>query len=356
MEFGLFSLTERPTRGPTEAWDEDLQEIVEADRLGFHEALISEHFLPFRSNMLPFADLLICKAAALTKQIRLGPGIRALPVFHPVQVATEAAVCDVLSGGRYVAGFGAGGEGGGDVAKNLGIGELSERRDRMLEAIDLILRCWTEPEPFDFDGRFYHCTNVRINPLPVQQPHMPALLACSRTDSTLQFAAAHGLCPLISFYDPPSGLAEYGQIFMDAGRETGRETRRADIRMPRFVHVAESAKEARAEAEDYIPNLQRRKQLFPWQFRRLIPPDGTIDDVTLDSMMDAGSIFIGDPDTVYQGIRNMYDEVGGFGVLLLMAGRDLGTREQRFRSLRLFAEEIAPRLAALDPDAALSPA
>ena len=51
---------------------------------------------------------MICKAAALTKQIRMGPGIRPVPFFHPLQLATDAAVCDHLTNGRYIAGFGVG--------------------------------------------------------------------------------------------------------------------------------------------------------------------------------------------------------------------------------------------------------
>ena len=74
--------------------------------------------------------------------------------------------------------------------------------------------------------------------------------------------------------------------------------------------------------------------------------------MTREVMADAGSIFIGDPDSVYAGIKNMYADVGGFGVLLLMAGwRDKGSRAQRFRGLRMFMEEVAPRLAGLNPDA-----
>jgi alkanesulfonate monooxygenase SsuD/methylene tetrahydromethanopterin reductase-like flavin-dependent oxidoreductase (luciferase family) len=219
----------------------------------------------------------------------------------------------------------------------------------MFEAMDLIQRCWIEPEAFDYDGRFYQCKNVKINPLPLQQP-LPVALACSRTDSTLQYAATHSMNPLISFFDPPAGLADMGQTYMDAGKAAGRETRRGDIRMPRFVHVADTTKQARAEAEDWAPHLERRKQLFGWQFRRLVPPGGLLEDVTIDSMADAGSIFIGDPDTVYRGIKAMYDEVGGFGVLLLMTGTDIGNPEDPFSSMRLFMEQVAPRLAKLDPD------
>ena len=70
MEFGLFSNDRRPDRTLGEAWDEDIREIVAADRLGFHEAWLSEHQTP--------AELIIAKAAALTSRSRLGAGGRPL--------------------------------------------------------------------------------------------------------------------------------------------------------------------------------------------------------------------------------------------------------------------------------------
>src|SRR5438046_776273 len=111
MHIGMFSNgnRHRPIAQPT--YEEDLREIILADELGLRECWVSEHgvFVAFNApDQLPSADLFICKAAALTKQIRLGPGIRSLPFHHPLQIATEAAVCDHLTGGRYNAGFGVG--------------------------------------------------------------------------------------------------------------------------------------------------------------------------------------------------------------------------------------------------------
>jgi alkanesulfonate monooxygenase SsuD/methylene tetrahydromethanopterin reductase-like flavin-dependent oxidoreductase (luciferase family) len=349
MEFGIFSHDERHYTVPADAWDEDLKEIVAADRLGYAEAWITEHFGAPRPGLHPYANLFICKAAAVTKRIRLAPGIRVLPLYHPVHVATEAAVCDQLTHGRYMAGFGAGGE-RGDPAKDLGMGDGGERHERMYEAIDLIQRCWTEPQPFDYDGRFWQCTNVKINPRPLQQP-MPTALACSRSDSTLQFAGENGLMPLFGFYEPPSAFREMAEMFLAAGEAVGRLPRRADIRVPRYVHISDSVKKARAEVRDTLtPLLERRKRDFPWQFRRLVPPGGTLEDVTFDYLLEAGSIFVGDPDHVREGLQRAYAESGGFGVLLLMVGKDAGTRQQRTRSLRLFMEHVAPRLADLEPD------
>ncbi len=139
MRFGLFSNGQRRNGVAKISYEEDLQEVILADALGIDEAWISEHgvFVSYHApDQLPSADPFICKAAALTKRIKMGPGIRALPYFHPLQVATDAAVCDHLTDGRYMAGFGLGiGDGGGLRGKL-----PAQQREMMREAIDIILK------------------------------------------------------------------------------------------------------------------------------------------------------------------------------------------------------------------------
>jgi alkanesulfonate monooxygenase SsuD/methylene tetrahydromethanopterin reductase-like flavin-dependent oxidoreductase (luciferase family) len=126
----------------------------------------------------------------------------------------------------------------------------------------------------------------------------------------------------------------------------GRPARRADIRVARYVYVSDSVKKAKAELRETLGDiLQRRKRGFAYQFESIIPPGGGLDDVTFDYMVDAGAIWVGDPDTVYGHIKSAHEEIGGFGVLLLLVGMDAGSRQQRARSLRLFAKHVAPRLA-----------
>jgi len=134
VEFGIFSNGHRPNRPQSEAWDEDLYEIALGDKLGFQEAWISEHAVA--------GELILCKAAAMTKRIKLGPGVRSLPLYHPVHVASEANACDQLTDGRYLLGCGTGffpirmKERGIDPA--LG-------HEMAKESIDLITQCWTSP-------------------------------------------------------------------------------------------------------------------------------------------------------------------------------------------------------------------
>src|SRR5438105_3888502 len=171
MEFGIFSNGERLNSLAARSYDEDLYEIRLADRLGFTEAWISEHLRGThggRPDALSAADLFISKAAALTKRIRLGPGVRPIALFHPIQVALEAAVCDHLTHGRYMFGFGVGAPDDGMSQRGLGDDSSALRRARMHEAIDLILRCWSEPAPFDYDGEFWQGRGINVVPKPYQ--------------------------------------------------------------------------------------------------------------------------------------------------------------------------------------------
>src|SRR5256885_14765256 len=81
-----------------------------------------------------------------------------------------------------------------------------------------------------------------------------------------------------------------------------------------------------------------------------MPSSGQLEDITWDHLVDTGFFFVGDPDTVHERILQHYQESGGYGVLLLVLGKDYGTRAQRTRSLKLFNGEIAPKLRGLDPD------
>lgn len=356
MEFGLYSSGERTNRIAADTYDEDLFEIMAADKLGFREARIAEHIGlqggETRPDKLSVADLFITKAAALTKQIRLGPGIRPLAIYHPVQVATDAAVCDHLTRGRYMAGFGVGAGSVGRYMQQRGLEEPgSSARARMHEAIDLILRCWTEPEPFDYDGMFWQGKAIDVIPKPYQKPHMPVGIAVSKTMGTAEMAGRLGFAPLFSQNDHPDHLREMGDVFVEAAKAAGRKPRRSDIRVCRVVWVSDSVKRARDELTPSItPYIEGTKRAYPGHYRHYLPPSGQVEDITFDHLADSGHMFVGDPELVYGRIKELYERSGGFGTFLVVLGKDYGTPRQRVRSLRLFMEHVVPRLRELDPD------
>lgn len=358
MEFGLFSLSVREKEVAAEAWDEDLWEITTAEELGFQEAWIAEHMGGMRPDAMPASDLFICKAAGVTKHMRFGPGIRALPYHHPINVAMQAAVADHLTGGRYMAGFGGARTApgpGGDYFRQYGVDVGREdKREMMHEAIDFILKCWSETQPFDFHGKFWHGEGIKVQPKPLQQPRMPVGLANSESISTAQLAGEKGFLPLHSTYDTAPQLRELDLAFLRAGRAAGRDPSLSDVRVARYIHVSDTVEQAKDEvregAEANIQRLKKGPALL--HLRRSLRPDQTDDDITFDHLVDAGVFFVGDPDTVYEQVKAFYDEVGGFGVLLFAVGLPVGSREHRKRSWTLFMEHVAPRLRGLDPDQA----
>jgi alkanesulfonate monooxygenase SsuD/methylene tetrahydromethanopterin reductase-like flavin-dependent oxidoreductase (luciferase family) len=347
MEFGLFSNGQRHNAVAALTYAEDLHEIVVADELGFREAWISEHGGGNRPDQLPAADLLICAAANRTQQIQLGPGIRALPYHHPLQVAAEACVCDHLTGGRYLFGFGTGTL--PQLAQQRGV-DREEARAMAHEAIDLILRAWTAPEPFDHDGQYWRGQNINIAPRPLQQPHMPVGVACFHTVATAEMAGRRGFLPLISQYSSVSFVRELAEAFVGGAESAGRQPSRRDLRVCRYVYVADSVAEAKRDLRESV-NRGVTYNRSLGQFDEFLAPGDRREQIDFDYLVDNEHFYVGDPDHVYRCVERLYAETGGFGVLMLLVGKDWGTREQRECSMRLFAEHVMPRLADLDPDA-----
>ena len=163
MQFGLFSESgNRRHEVAAQTFQEDLDEIVLGDELGFSEAWIAEPNR-VRPNTVTQAHMLMCKAAGLTKNIRFGTGIRQLPLHHPVDVVQEANMCDQVTQGRYTFGYGGTHLISHEQMRMRGI-DSKDTRAMVYESIDFILKCWNSSEPFDFEGRFWRGYDVHVLP------------------------------------------------------------------------------------------------------------------------------------------------------------------------------------------------
>ena len=101
MNFGLFMMPlHPPTRSFADSYDRDMELIVQADKLGYHEAWIGEHITETWENA-PVPELLIAQALALTKQIIFATGVTMLPLHHPVDTAHRIAMLDHMARGRF---------------------------------------------------------------------------------------------------------------------------------------------------------------------------------------------------------------------------------------------------------------
>jgi alkanesulfonate monooxygenase SsuD/methylene tetrahydromethanopterin reductase-like flavin-dependent oxidoreductase (luciferase family) len=149
-----------------------LEQFRLADEFGFDWVTCAEHhYSGFSMTPNPMVV-----AGALTQIVRrakiavLGPTV---PILNPVRVAEEFAMLDAMSNGRIIAGM-MRGTPNEYVTYNI---NPSESRARFAEAMELIRRAWTEPQPFGWQGRYYQYRTISIWPRPLQQPHPPLYMS-----------------------------------------------------------------------------------------------------------------------------------------------------------------------------------
>src|SRR5438128_2066047 len=194
MEFGLFFLMQRD-----EAWsersvyDSGLAQMLAAESLGYSSVWIAEHHFN-DYGLCPAPQVLASFVAARTKTLRLGMGVSLLPLHHPVDLAEELAVLDVVSGGRLDIGIG---RGGTLQDYQTFQSDRADSRERVEEGIALMRHAWSGT-PFDFQGRFHSAERLHVRPAPTQRPHPPIYIAANSEDSVLS-AARLGVPTLLSF-------------------------------------------------------------------------------------------------------------------------------------------------------------
>jgi alkanesulfonate monooxygenase SsuD/methylene tetrahydromethanopterin reductase-like flavin-dependent oxidoreductase (luciferase family) len=184
VKFSLFY--EIPVPRPWDARSEQrafknvLEQAVLADKLGFHAMWTVEHHFLEEFSHCSNPEVLYGAVAALTKNLRLGFGVRLAPkpYNHPVRSAESAAVLDLLSDGRVY--FGTGRSATRTELEGFGI-DPHKTRDMWLEAVRHIVGCWTNDE-HEFDGEFWQMPKRRVVPKPLQKPHPPMFGATGSID------------------------------------------------------------------------------------------------------------------------------------------------------------------------------
>ena len=354
MHFGLFSNGFRPHRSAGSSYDEDIAEIVLAEELGFRDVFVSEHHGETSHvgtvDTIPAPELLICKAAALTKRIRMGAAVKLIHLHHPLDVAIQAAVTSHLVGpGRFIFGYGTG-FASPSFCDERGL-SFEDRQDRLLESLEIILKCWSTDRPFDLDGRFWKGRGLLALPKPADGTRLPMATATS-FEPTLRLAAERGTTLLASYHEAPKAVRARGDRYAAHASAAGIRSPRRNLSVARAIYVGTSRKEAIEELRDavtYEVGIQARRgflTMLKTQHGLDVPNDAR----AIDHLVEAGIYIVGTPDDVTRRLTDFYAQTGGFGTLLLAGGKDWATRERRHRSMRMFMSEVAPRLKNLDLD------
>jgi alkanesulfonate monooxygenase SsuD/methylene tetrahydromethanopterin reductase-like flavin-dependent oxidoreductase (luciferase family) len=345
MDFGLFFLVQRDEQWTEGAvYDSALEQMLAAEALGYHSVWIAEHHFN-DYGLCPAPPVLAAFVAGRSTTLRLGMGVSLLPLHHPVDLAEQLAVLDVVSGGRLDVGIG---RGGTLQDYQTFRSERADARARVEEGIAVMQQSW-RGAPFDFQGRFHAAEKLHVRPRPVQEPHPPLYVASNSEDSVLS-AARLGLPTLSSFFVPIPELERRHQLYRDAARAAGRSEAEIDGLARRswgmrVVHVAPTRDEALRAIEGPFMGYQRKMAMLRSEGTGGSVPDSF--DRTLvrlrpfDEYVAAGWTLVGTPDEVRDGLVRYVEATGYRRVLLLMAVPGLPT-DLALRSMRLFADRVAP--------------
>ena len=358
MEVGFFTMPLHPPGSDyTKLLDDDLEQMVTLDKLGFKEAWIGEHFTA-QWESIPAPDLFIARALGMTKRIVFGTGVTCMPNHNPFMVAHRIAQLDHLAKGRFQWGVGAGGFPGDfdvfDIDPKTGV-----QRDIMRDGLELVLQMWDDPKPGLYEHKYWRFTipepideiGLGFHLKPYQKPHPPiALAGVSARSDTLALAGARGWIPMSINLAPPNTVAGHWEAVEKGATEAGRTADRSTWRIARDIYVGETTEEARRDAlggtlgrdfERYWMQLMGHVNMLD---NLKADPDMPDSDVTLEYLIDNVCI-VGSPDDVAEKLRNLYDDTGGFGVLLAM-GHEWQPREKWERSMALLVNEVVPKVAA----------
>ena len=323
-----------------QAFQSVIERAALVEELGFDWVSFSEHHYGARI-LSPSPIVMASHMAAHLHKIKIAVLGPIIALNNPVRVAEEFAMLDNLTQGRLVVGLLR-----GTTNEYLVYGvKPEEAREITTEGMELVLKSWTEPQPFGWQGRHYQYRTVSVWPRPLQQPFPPTYsLGTSR--ESCEFAARHHLGLGVSFgpFDVMSTVTRY---YREQCALYGWEPTPEQIIYRGNILLAETD----AAAQEAL-QLRQQQAEVPFPMR-----PGVRDALQkLDSRNIAGiprpalrdgalpTNFVGSPETVVKQLQQCHDEVGAGVVDLAFQSVAPEDPQGTIRALELFSKEVLPRL------------
>ncbi len=312
-------------------FEETIQECERAESLGFDSIWLGEHHN--NAFLYPAPLIGLAAIASRTQRVSLGTSVLLLPLYHPVAVAEEGAMVDMISNGRLILGVGAGYAPEEFAAFGL---TTKQRGSRLEEGVSLLRRLWTENN-VNHAGRHYQVTDVTLGPKPTQRPRPPIWFA-AWAEPAIQRAARLGDAWLGGPSARLDEVATCVRLFNHARQEAGHTANSAEVALLRYVFVADSLDEAYATAGkpflDFFENTY-----FQWPHPVVKRPEGPIDIPKLAE----DRLIIGSPEQCIQQIKRFRDELGLTHLSCRISTPGI-PRQMARASLDLFAREVLPEI------------
>ena len=351
-------------------FEQVIDEFLLCDDLGLNVLAIEHH--AGINSLLASNPMLLGILARQTRQVRiLTLGTLISLRQDPVRVAEEYATADVISRGRLEIGFV---KSGGSEMASANVNPINNE-ERYWEAIDLITKALSHQEgPFSWEGKHYAHRHVNIWPRPWQQPH-PRMWSATGDPGTAAEVGRRGMVHVLVLRGPEGTRRAYA-AHRKARAEAGLPKVSTDnFATAAFVYVGDTDEEGLRVGSKLLWFLHTSLKSAP-QYSRFLP--GSIDpqvapqvyrskprpgattlsanqnaarltSISVEGAQAQGILFAGNADSVYRQIMEFYDKVGGFGHLAMIGRSGYLTHAESEKGIRLFANEVLPRLREVKP-------
>jgi alkanesulfonate monooxygenase SsuD/methylene tetrahydromethanopterin reductase-like flavin-dependent oxidoreductase (luciferase family) len=336
-----------------------LDEYEYCEEVGFDGLMLNEH----HSTPTCLGATMNLEAAILartTKKPKIVLLGNPLPIFdNPIRLAEELAEIDMISRGRLVSGF----------VRGTGVESLATNtnplynRERFEEAHDLIIKTWTTPGPFRWEGTHYHFRVVNPFETPLQKPHPPIWIPGTGSPETLEWCAQHHY-PFVFLETDPDATVDMKTIYADTARAYGYEPGPEHFGYLLRIHVQDTDDYAKEVGKGYlVGNVgvgrlpMPQDYMFPVGYsgrdpkylalRERIRSDpfrvGGLDAAGYEAILEANRMIIGSPDTVIRKLREVLARVRP-GILAVWTNDGSISHKDTMRCLELMGQEVLPAL------------
>ncbi len=336
-------------------YNQYLEDYAYAEEMGVDGIMLNEHHnAPFcmQAKANVFASIL----AATTKRVKIVILGNPLPLAdNPIRLAEELAMIDMISNGRLVSGFV---RGGGQEQLATGVNPAFNR-ERFEEAHDLIVKAWTQPGPFRWEGTHYQHRVVNPWAVPLQKPYPRVWIPGVLSRETIVWAAKQRypyICLNTSVEATKQIWATYDAAAAEVGYTPGPENRGYLIR----VHVSDNEEKALRNARQFMwmqgeftglahpvwssPSgyfsPSQRRNFVQFATGRAKSPRG---NPSFEEQVEAGMIIAGTPDQVIPKLKYIMEETRP-GIMAFWAVDGTVSPEDTRTCIRLLGQEVMPAL------------
>jgi alkanesulfonate monooxygenase SsuD/methylene tetrahydromethanopterin reductase-like flavin-dependent oxidoreductase (luciferase family) len=334
-------------RSARDYWQQALSLVALCDRYGYSHVRTVEHYFHPYGGYSPNPVVFLAAAAQVTKRARLVTGA-VLPAFNnPLKLAGELAMLDALCDGRLDIGFARAFLPHEFARFGVKLDESRARFDEGMEQVRLLL----EQEDVTCEGRFHSFANVTSMPRPTQKPRPPFYAAALATKESFQRAGAagHGIMAI-----PMAGgaMAEliglYREAWLSAGHP-GRGTVMLAFHM--FCHQDQTQAEqiAREPLNRYLRSLVTAASDWTAGERSADYPGydkiiAALSRDTFETQVEKCAAWVGTPQRIIDTVATYRRQIGDFEIASLQVNfHDVALADAQ-ASMRLFGEEVLPRL------------